>query len=376
MGAVPTDTRTARCGLTRRLRMRARRPIAFTGGSSWPTAVLTEATESFSLRYGIGVSQEAHRRLCEALDLREELQPPREVGDYEGDPLEDPNHPFNGDWKQLADEGNTCRTAFSAAMHYDPKSGPLDKLMQRQAQFSKDSQANGALMRITPLAVWGCRLSDEALAAAAMADAKLSHPHEVTQHANAVYCIAIKHLIARPGDAEGAVEAAHAWAGAHACAEVRDWLKEALGDAQGPAANRMIGFVRYGFFYAFRHLSHRTPYREAIRDTLLLKGDTDTNAAIVGGLVGALHGASGVPAHMAAAVLGRLGQPGTRGPKRPDWLQPGHLPELFAKLYGKATGEEIDTQALPGVAEAARAAAAWKAEEAAKAAQAAKAETA
>jgi ADP-ribosyl-[dinitrogen reductase] hydrolase len=90
-----------------------------------------------------------------------------------------------------------------------------------------------------------------------------------------------------------------------------------------------------------------------MREVLLLKGDTDTNAAIVGGMLGALHGATGIPAHMAASVLGRLGQAEARGPKRPDWLQPGKLPEIFADLYGMATGEKVDIGALPGMPPAA-----------------------
>ncbi|GLI68067.1 hypothetical protein VaNZ11_012395 [Volvox africanus] len=251
------------------------------------------------------------------------------------------SHPF--------DIGNTCRTAFSAVSHHTDAAGPLAQVMRSQAQFSRDSKSNGSLMRITPLAVWGCRLSDKLLAEAAMEDAKLSHPNVVTLHANAIYCIAIKHLITRPADADAAIQAACAWAQDHACDEVRGWLKEALGDGPGPAANRMIGFVRYGFFYAFRHLKLRTPYQQAIREVLLLKGDTDTNAAIVGGVLGALHGASGIPSHMAQAVLGRLGQLDAKGPKRPEWLQPGRLPEIFAELYGRATGMQVDVRALPGL---------------------------
>ncbi|GLC40704.1 hypothetical protein PLESTB_000030900 [Pleodorina starrii] len=257
------------------------------------------------------------------------------------------SHPF--------DVGNTCRTAFSAALHHKDEDGPLAPAMRKQSQFSRGSKSNGSLMRITPLAVWGCRLSDEDLAAAAVEDARLSHPNEVTQQTTAIYCIAIKHLIANPGDADGAIAAASAWAAGHACEEVAGWLRDALGSEPGPAVDRHIGFVRYGFFYAFRHLKLRTQYREALREVLLLKGDTDTNAAIVGGLLGALHGASGIPQHMAAAVLGRLGQADARGPKRPDWLQPGKLPVLFAELYGRATGTAVDVQALPGVPPAAAA---------------------
>lgn len=121
-------------------------------------------------------------------------------------------------------------------------------------QFSRESKSNGSLMRITPLPVWGCRLSDHQLAEAAVQDAQLSHPNIVVQHANAVYCIAIKNLIARPGDSEAAVAAAQAWAVSHACNEVAMWLRDALGDCEGPAVHHHVGFVRYGFFYAFRHL--------------------------------------------------------------------------------------------------------------------------
>lgn len=78
--------------------------------------------------------------------------------------------------------------------------------------------------------------------------------HQVCQDASAAYCIAIKHLIAAPGDAGGAAAAASAWAERHAHADVRGWLESALGPDPGPPAHRMIGYVRWGFFYAFRHL--------------------------------------------------------------------------------------------------------------------------
>ena len=43
------------------------------------------------------------------------------------------------------------------------------------------SKANGALMRITPLAVWGHQLSEEQLVQAARADAQLTHPNQACQ---------------------------------------------------------------------------------------------------------------------------------------------------------------------------------------------------
>ncbi len=77
-------------------------------------------------------------------------------------------------------------------------------------------EANGALMRATPLGVWGHRLPPEAVAAAARADAALSHPAQACRDASALYSIALAHLVAAPGDAQGALAAAEAWADAHA----------------------------------------------------------------------------------------------------------------------------------------------------------------
>ena len=43
------------------------------------------------------------------------------------------------------------------------------------------SKANGALMRATPLAVWGHALSDEQLAGCARREAALTHPNTTCQ---------------------------------------------------------------------------------------------------------------------------------------------------------------------------------------------------
>jgi hypothetical protein len=67
---------------------------------------------------------------------------------------------------------------------------------------------------------------------------------------------------------------------------------------------------------------------------LLLGGDTDTNAAIVGGLSGALWGAAALPSDMTEPVL-QFGQ-GSVGRKRPSFLHPDQLPQLFEQLWSAA----------------------------------------
>ena len=57
----------------------------------------------------------------------------------------------------------------------------------------------------------------------------------------------------------------------------------------------MAEFVRIGFTHAFFHLLEQSTFENALRETLAGGGDTDTNACIVGALLGALHGIDGIP---------------------------------------------------------------------------------
>lgn len=69
-------------------------------------------------------------------------------------------------------------------------------------------------------------------------------------------------------------------------------------------------------------------------------GDTDTNAAIVGGMLGALWGAGAIPERMSGPVLayeGREDQGG--GFPRPPELRAAVLPGLAARLFEAATAE-------------------------------------
>jgi ADP-ribosylglycohydrolase len=83
-------------------------------------------------------------------------------------------------------------------------------------------------------------------------------------------------------------------------------------------------------FCCARAIHLRLPLDQALTEILTLGGDTDTNAAIVGGLVGALHGAAAIPAVMKEAVEGR--RVGSRGQPRPAWLQTDLVAPLVEEL--------------------------------------------
>ena len=63
------------------------------------------------------------------------------------------------------------------------------------------------------------------------------------------------------------------------------------------------GFVRVAFRLAFWELLHRPTFRDAVLDAANRGGDADTNAAIVGALVGSRVGVDGIPKSWRDTVL-------------------------------------------------------------------------
>jgi ADP-ribosylglycohydrolase len=91
-----------------------------------------------------------------------------------------------------------------------------------------------------------------------------------------------------------------------------------------------VGWVKIGFTHAFKHLAKGSSYLEAIREVLTGGGDTDTNACIVGGLIGAALGVADIPEEMKQRVLGCDTSQGRH--KRPKFLMAYQVPDLVKKL--------------------------------------------
>jgi len=220
--------------------------------------------------------------------------------------------------------------------------GSSSDMERRSLTCNKDNLGNGALMRAVPLAVWavGRQLNATQLVDAAKADARLSHPNVTITTANAVYVLAVAELIRSGGKAADALRAATSWVEGETkkgndLGGVDAWLQEALGeplqdlsDAFGPD----IGLAKWGFVHGFRHLRLGSSFEDAMRATLAGGGDTDTNAAIVGGLVGATKGVQGIPERWLRAVLVGEGE-GER--TRPAEYHPARLVKLAEELSAR-----------------------------------------
>ena len=171
-------------------------------------------------------------------------------------------------------------------------------------------------MRAAPLGVYSHRLPEEKVVEYARADSSLSHPNRSCCDAVAAYCLAIGKLV-NGIDPVRVFQEVDAWARKDAVAEVQEWLHMAESNEK-PAFYPQAGYVKIAFVESFRHLCLGTGYEDALRETLLGGGDTDTNACIVGGLLGAVVGAENLPQPMKQAVL----ECDTRQGQRP---RPGFL---------------------------------------------------
>jgi len=235
-------------------------------------------------------------------------------------------------WSQPFDMGITTSNALMPEPPEVVSESSEVRVWRQAAQLNGASKANGSLMRATPLGVAASVLSLEEAADIARQDARLTHPNQTCQHATAAYVLAIRHLILKPGDKEGAWSVAAAHVEGHSD-EVMGWLQDAATTTPG-AAHQLAGFVRHAFTAAFYHLGQGTDYREALAATLAQGGDTDTNACIVGGLIGALHGIEGIPPEM---LDGLLNCDTRKGRMRPDEYTikpvPGNLSRLGAVLW-------------------------------------------
>ena len=191
-----------------------------------------------------------------------------------------------------------------------------------------------ALMRISPLGIFGANHDSEHVAEWARQDAAITHLHPVCRQANALFTMAIAHAVRQGCDARSLYEQVVTWA---ENMEVDGSLLEAVrGAAEAPPADyvHLQGWVLTAFRNALWQLLHAPNLEEAVVDTVMRGGDTDTNAAICGALLGAVWGRNAIPDQWTECVLNcrpAAGQPHVHRP-RPECFWPVDALELAERI--------------------------------------------
>ncbi len=193
-----------------------------------------------------------------------------------------------------------------------------------QGAPNRDSQANGALMRISPLGIFCWNIDPKSTSKFAQQDAALTHPHPVCMQANALFTMAIADAVSSLTSPERVYEDMK-----HRAAEMQvgNPLLNAILNAEGSPPRdycHQQGWVLIAFQNALWQLLRAPTLEEGIVDTVMRGGDTDTNAAIAGALLGAVHGRRAIPDQWVNRLLScrpEVGKPGVIHP-RPECFWP------------------------------------------------------
>ena len=83
-----------------------------------------------------------------------------------------------------------------------------------------------------------------------------------------------------------------------------------------------MGWVLIALQNALWQMLHASNLEEGVVDTVMQGGDTDTNAAIAGALLGAVYGEEAVPAQWRESILNcrpEAGRPGVHKPRPAEY---------------------------------------------------------
>ena len=197
-----------------------------------------------------------------------------------------------------------------------------------------DSQANGAMMRVSPLAIFGANHPLESVSEWAQSDAGLTHPHIVCLQANSIFAMAIANAIQTGCGPYELYRRMCTWADERDIEPALLRVMEAASDKPPFDFKTNQGWVLIAFQNALWQLLHAPNLEEGVVDTVMHGGDTDTNAAICGALLGSVYGRDSVPERWTEAILNcrpESGNPRVKQP-RPKVFWPVDALELAEQL--------------------------------------------
>lgn len=242
--------------------------------------------------------------------------------------------------RMLVDTGRYDRDDAKAAYLFWLDSDPFDVghtvRSGLRCNHNPDSQANGAMMRVSPLGIFGARHELRQVAEWAREDASITHVNEICLQANALYAMAIAFAVREGCDGQELYALVDAWARDMAVdSKLLDTI-EAAADGPPDDMAHLQGWVLKAFQNALWQLHHARSLEEGVIDTVMRGGDTDTTAAIAGALLGAVYGRRFIPAQWEECLLNcrpEAGRPRVHQP-RPPCFWPVDALELAGQLIG------------------------------------------
>jgi ADP-ribosylglycohydrolase/protein-tyrosine phosphatase len=209
----------------------------------------------------------------------------------------DDDHAYTPDSDGRFDIGNATFAALKALRAGSPaiEAGP-----------SGDRDCgNGSLMRILPLALVERDLPAPRLVERAHLASRVTHGHPRCQVACALYCLVVVGLLRGVGPGASLVEARAGAREIYAADPSLAAHLAALDEIEAWPGRRGGGYVIDSFWSAWDAFAGATDYADTIRRAIAYGNDTDTTAAIAGGLAGAHWGWASIPLPWRRGMRGR-----------------------------------------------------------------------
>lgn len=173
---------------------------------------------------------------------------------------------------------------------------------ERAGPSGEYDNGNGALMRVLPLALWH-RGDDDELIADAMRSSLPTHGHLRSQLCCAVHCLWARRMLdgaeldAAWGQAVAAIEAlAPAYDDGEAELLTIDLRREPAGTGSGYVVDCL---------HSARLALTQGSFEDVVKAAIAIGNDTDTTAAVAGGIAGIRFGAAAIPPRWREQLRGR-----------------------------------------------------------------------
>ena len=246
---------------------------------------------------------------------------------------------YTPDGDGVFDVGITTRSAISALESGVPADGA--------GPTERRASGNGSLMRILPLALVFRDVPDAELIDLAHRASRVTHGTNLAQVACALYALTTRRLLGGSSSRASALEFARPTLRSVYSAGSPDHL-EALDELEAWTSRGGSGYVVDSFWSAWDAFAGADSYRDTIERAVAYGEDTDTTAAIAGGLAGIRWGIDGIPSDWRAGMRGReVASPlvdrlletdgwrtSTANPIRVDWVDLAQVPGLASASGG------------------------------------------
>ena len=211
-------------------------------------------------------------------------------------------HYYNWYLSKPFDIGNTTSTAFKGLNKKMPNSELRLRMMNNASRLSSKSLSNGSLMRCMPLAVLCMNIENiNDVRKIVQTDVKLFHSDEMVTDAVTTYVFTLSKLI-KNGKIGDTLKIVELYIKTRKSKKLLA-LWESIKNGKMPNYSPNDGYLGIAWTRAFDCLTKKLSFEQSMQTVLYGGGDTDTNAAIVGGMVCGINGASNIPKNSLNKVL-------------------------------------------------------------------------